>query len=72
MGAGPGANHYGRERLPSEAGKLEKTQAGIAEGLLGEVRGHRAGRTPGNPLKGHQNLTPTPNRATELWIGTLS
>jgi hypothetical protein len=51
MGTGPGANHYWRERLPSYAGKLEETETGISKGLLGEVRGHRAGRTPG--ILGH-------------------
>ena len=47
MGAGSGANRYWRERLTSYPGKLEETETGIAECLLGEVRGHRAGRTPG-------------------------
>jgi len=47
MGAGSGANRYWRERLPSYAGKLQEAETGISEGLLGEVRGHRAGRTPG-------------------------
>ena len=46
MGPRPGANRYRRERLPSHAGNSEQTETGVAEGLLGEVRGDRAGRTP--------------------------
>jgi hypothetical protein len=38
---------------------------------VGEVRGDRAGRTPGHSNRVAQNLTARPSRATELWIGTL-
>lgn len=72
MGSSPGANHYWRGRLPSAEGDLEETGARIPKGVLGEVRGDRAGRTPGRSSRMAQNLTATPSRATELWIGTLN
>src|SRR5919112_370843 len=42
------ANRYCRRRLAKEEGNMEQTGTGTTKGLLGEVRGDRAGRTPGN------------------------
>lgn len=72
MRPGSCANRYGYERLAGNEGYTNRTDAAVAGGVLGEVRGDRAGRTPGSASSADQNLTARASLAIELWIGTLS
>ena len=53
------ANRYWRARLAKSKGNDEETGAMTAKGLIGEVRGDRAGRTPGNTVEADQSFSTT-------------
>jgi hypothetical protein len=66
MGPGSCANRYWNERLAGNEGSTNEADAAVAGCLLREVRGDRAGRTPGSASQAAQNFTARASRAIEL------